>query len=401
MRDIDTALARVYRKNSGRVLAILIKHLRDFDLAEEAFQDAMIEAARVWPVQGIPENGAGWLLTVARRRAIDRLRKSSRARSDTTRDTILLLAEDNTLPEQNHIIPDERLRLIFTCCHPALSQQAQVALTLRSMCGLPATEIARAFLTSEPTMQQRLTRAKAKIRLAGIPYQVPEQADILMRLQPVLSVIYLIYNAGYAPNNAALTDEAMRLGSILHRLLPHPEVAGLLALMTLHHSRNPARFAAGKMISLEHQNRSLWDQLAIKRGKNLLVHALKKGQAGPYQLQAAISAVHSDAKDWQATDWPQIIGLYNALNDLTPSPIIRLNRAVARANAGDLAIALNDLETLKSELANYQPFYAARAELRSQNGQIAKAKQDYQTAIRFSQNTAEQQFLKNKLAELA
>jgi len=400
MRGIDTALARVYRENSGRVLAILIKQLGDFDLAEEAFQDAMFEAARVWPESGVPDNLAGWLLSVARRRAIDRLRKSKRASSNTTRDTILLLSKDDTLSEQNHIIPDERLRLIFTCCHPALSQDAQVALTLRAMCGLPAAGIARAFLTSEPTMQQRLTRAKAKIRDTGIAYRVPEQPDILPRLQPVLSVIYLIYNAGYAPNNTDLTDEAIRLGALLHHLLPHPEVTGLLALMTLHHARNPARFQDEKMISLEQQNRKLWDQLAIKRGKTLLVDALKQGQTGPYQLQAAISAVHSDAVSWHTTDWPQIVGLYTALNALTPSPIIRLNRAVAVANAGDLADALADLESLKSELANYQPFYAARAELRSRDGQTAKAKQDYQTAIRFSQNTAEQQFLKQKLADL-
>lgn len=400
MRGIDTALARVYRRNAGRVLAALIHQLRDFDLAEDAFQDAMLEAARVWPQKGVPENGAGWLLTVARRRAIDRLRKSKRAGAETTRDTILLLAEDDTLPEQNHIIPDERLRLIFTCCHPALLQEAQVALTLRSMCGLPAAEIARAFLTSEPTMNQRLTRAKSKIRNAGIPYRVPEHTEILPRLQPVLSVIYLIYNAGYAPNNATLTDEAIRLATLLHHLLPHPEVAGLLALMTLHHARNSARFQGNRLISLEQQNRKLWDQLAIKRGKSLLVDALKQNQPGPYQFQAAISAVHSDAKNWRATDWRQIVSLYTALNTLTPSPIVRLNRTVAVAYAGDLEHALADLEGLKSDLANYQPFYAARAELRSQNGDIDQAKQDYQTAIRFSQNTAEQQFLKHKLAEL-
>ncbi len=400
MRGIDTALARVYRENAGRVLAALINQLRDFDLAEEAFQDAMMEAARVWTDKGVPDNTAGWLLTVARRRAIDRLRKSKRAGSNATRDTILLLAEDNTLPEQNHTIPDERLRLIFTCCHPALAQESQVALTLRSMCGLPAAEIARAFLTTEPTMHQRLTRAKSKIRNAGIPYRVPEQPDILPRLQPVLSVIYLIYNAGYTPNNTDLTDEAIRLATILHQLLPHAEVAGLFALMTLHHARNAARFQGGKMVSLEHQNRDFWDQFTIKRGKNILVDALKQNQPGPYQFQAAISAVHSDASDWQSTDWPQIVGLYTALNDLTPSPIIQLNRAVAVANAGDLAKALADLETLKSDLANYQPFYAARAELRCRDGQIDKARQDYQTAIRFSQNTAEQEFLKQKLSEL-
>ena len=400
MRRFEKELARIYQKNAGRVLAALIHQLRDFDLAEDALQDAMIEAARVWPQKGLPDNSAGWLLIVARRRAIDRLRKSKRVDSSATRDTILLLAKDDTLPEQNHIIPDERLRLIFTCCHPALSQPAQVALTLRSMCGLPAADIARAFLTTKPTMQQRLSRAKSKIRDAGIPYRVPEKADILMRLQPVLSVIYLIYNAGYAPDNTQLTTEAIRLATILYRLLPHPETAGLFALLTLHHARNPARFRGGIQISLEHQNRDLWDQLAIKHGKNLLLKALNKTQPGPYQIQAAISAVHCDAKNWQATDWPQIVGLYNALNTLTPSPVIQLNRAVAMANAGDLMDALSELEALKSELNNYQPFYAARAELRNRSGQTAKAKQDYQTAIRFSQNTAEQQFLKQKLAEL-
>ncbi len=383
------------------MLAALIKQLRDFDLAEEALQDAMIEAARVWPSKGVPNNGAGWLLAVARRRAIDRLRKSKRAADKATTDTILLLSKDDTLPEDAHIIPDERLRLIFTCCHPALSQPAQVALTLRSMCGLTAADIARAFLTSEPTMQQRLTRAKSKIRNAGIAYRVPEQTDILPRLHPVLSVIYLIYNAGYTPNNADLTDEAIRLGTLLNQLLPHPEVTGLLALMTLHHARNPARFINGKMVSLEFQDRALWDQTALNRGKNLLVQSLKSGWPGPYRLQAAISAVHSDAQEWQATDWPQIVGLYSALDAQTPSPVIRLNRAVAVAHAGDLEKALHDLEGLKAALKDYQPFYAARAALRAQNGQVAQARNDYKIAIRFSQDPAEREFLQQNLSELA
>jgi len=269
------------------------------------------------------------------------------------------------------------------------------------MCGLTAADIARAFLTSEPTMQQRLTRAKSKIRNAGIAYRVPEQTDILPRLHPVLSVIYLIYNAGYTPNNADLTDEAIRLGTLLNQLLPHPEVTGLLALMTLHHARNPARFINGKMVSLEFQDRALWDQTALNRGKNLLVQSLKSGWPGPYRLQAAISAVHSDAQEWQATDWPQIVGLYSALDAQTPSPVIRLNRAVAVAHAGDLEKALHDLEGLKAALKDYQPFYAARAALRAQNGQVAQARNDYKIAIRFSQDPAEREFLQQNLSELA
>ncbi|MBL4806979.1 MAG: sigma-70 family RNA polymerase sigma factor [Rhodobacteraceae bacterium] len=400
MRSIDKALARVYRENSGRVLAVLIAQLNDFDLAEEAFQDAMIEAARVWPASGVPENGAAWLITVARRRAIDRLRKSKRRRDQTAIDTILLLGEDDTMAETAHTIPDERLRLIFTCCHPALAPEAQVALTLRTLCGLTAAEIAAAFLTSESTMQQRLTRAKSKIRNAGIAYRVPEQDDILQRLKPVLSVIYLIYNAGYAPIKGDLVDEAIRLASILHHLLPNPEVGGLLALMTLHTARNPARFDGKKMVSLEHQDRNLWDKSAIERGKNLLLHSLAQRQTGPYQIQAAISALHCQAGDWADTDWQQISDLYLALDMRAPSPIVRLNRAVALANAGDLAAAFQEVEQVAPMLGDYQPYHAVHADLLARDGQTSAAKRHYKTAISLSNSAAEQAFLRDRLADL-
>ncbi|NOR63496.1 MAG: RNA polymerase sigma factor, partial [Rhodobacteraceae bacterium] len=298
--------------------------------------------------------------------------------------------------------PDERLRLIFTCCHPALAQEAQVALTLRTLCGLTAREIAQAFLVPHATMNQRLTRAKAKIRNAGIPYRVPEGAEIEARLAAVLSVIYLIFNAGYAPRNPALSAEALRLCEVVHRLQPLPETAGLWALMSLHMARDPARLDADStMISLKKQNRSLWDHPAISTAKTRLLHALAQSRPGPYQIQAAISALHCEAASWAATDWPQINALYGALYKLSPTPVVALNRAVAEAHAGKPKAALASLEALEAALEGYQPFHAARAELLVQCGQAEAARLEYERAIDLTSAPEERTFLRRKLLDLS
>jgi len=389
------------------VLAALIAQLRDFDLAEEAFQDAMAEAARVWPRNGVPKNGGAWLLTVARRRAIDRLRRASVRNSDMAKAVILQSIETDDVPEADYVIPDERLRLIFTCCHPALPSESQVALTLRTLCGLSVREIARAFLTTEPAMQQRLTRAKMKIRGAGIAYAVPEAADIATRLEPVLAVIYLIYNESYSASEGAalvrvdLAAEALRLAQILHHLLPHPEVAGLLALMTLHNARRPARLdEGGALVMLQDQDRNLWDAAAIAAGKKLLLHTLAQARPGPYQVQAAISALHSGAHSWGETDWAQISGLYTALYAMMPSPVVALNRAVAMARDGDTATGLQDIMALETVLPKYQPYFAARADLRRQTGDVVGAKADYEKAIALGSNVLEQGYLEKQLLKL-
>lgn len=406
MTGTDVTLARIFRQESGRVLAALIAQLRDFDLAEEAFSDAMIEAARVWPSGGQPENGGAWLLTVARRRAIDRIRRNKIRHSEQSEATIRLLAEDENMAESDFTVPDERLRLIFTCCHPALSEEARVALTLRTLCGLTAREIARAFLTSETTMNQRLTRAKAKIRNAGISYQVPETTDINQRLQSVLSVVYLIYNESYSAyegqslTRAELADEAIRLAEILHRLLPEPEVGGLLALIRLHHARSPARTdTTGTLVSLEDQDRSLWDHATISKANEFLTLTLKKAQPGPYQIQAAISALHSSAPDWVSTDWQQICALYAALFRATQSPVVALNQAVAEAQISDPSDALTKIDRLE-QLVSYQPFHAARADLLVRLDRYGDAQIAYDRAIALSKNEAEKTFLINRRAKI-
>ncbi len=392
---MQAALAQAYRAESGRVLAALIAQFRDFDLAEEALQDAVIEAARTWPEAGTPANAGAWLLAVARRRALDRLRKAARAKDEAVQQNLALLAGERPDDEAAADIPDERLRLIFTCCHPALSQEAQVALTLRTLCGLPAREIARAFLVPHATMNQRLTRAKAKIRHAGIPYKVPEGPDIPARLNAVLSVIYLIFNAGYAPRNPALSTEALRLCAVLHHLQPLPETAGLWALMELHMARDPARLdASNTLISLKDQDRTLWDRHAIARAKTRLLHALAQSRPGPYQIQAAISALHCEAESWAATDWPQILALYDALYASAPSPVVALNRAVAKAHAGAPEAALKALKALEPELTGYQPFHAAKAELLARCGLPAQA--EYARAISLTTTPEEQAFLRQK-----
>lgn len=396
---MQAALAQAFKAESGRVLAALIAQFRDFDLAEEALQDALVEAARTWPGDGTPTTPGAWLLAVARRRALDRLRLSKRAKDKAVRQNLNLLAEEPPEDEAAQEIPDERLRLIFTCCHPALAQEAQVALTLRTLCGLTAREIAQAFLVPHATMNQRLTRAKAKIRHAGIPFRVPEGPDIAARLNAVLSVIYLIFNAGYAPRNPALSAEALRLCEVLHALQPKPETAGLWALMDLHMARDPARFdASNTLISLQYQDRALWDHSAIAHAKTRLLHALAQSRPGPYQIQAAISALHCEAESWAKTDWPQILALYAALYKLAPTPVVALNHAVAKAHAGKPEQALAALLKLETELEGYQPFHAAKADLLARCGHGARL--EYDRAISLTTAPEEQAFLRRKQQEL-
>lgn len=407
--SVDTALARIQTQDAGGVLAVLIGQLRDFDLAEDALQDAMAEALVAWRRDGLPRNCSGWLLTVARRRAIDRIRRSATAQKDANRQEILRQLEHrDDEAEADHPIPDERLRLVFTCCHPALRQEAQVALTLRTLCGLSTAEIARAYLVSDTSMSQRLVRAKHKIRTTAIPYAVPEGSALGERLASVLDVIYLIFNEGFAATQGAQTTradlclEAIRLGRIVYQLMPLPETGGLLALMLLHDARRPARAdGTGAYIPISEQDRHLWNQDLIDEGKTLLLACLGQRRPGPFQIQAAISAVHADANHAQETDWPQIAGLYAALSAMTPSPIVTLNHAVALANAVDANAGLALLETVGEALADYQPLHAARADLLKRSGRTGEAIIAYDRAIALSTNTAGRNFLLRKRNEIS
>lgn len=397
---------QVFRADHGRVLAALIAQFRDFDLAEEALQAAFAKAFEVWPKTGWPDHPAAWLITAARRQALDRLRKAARHGSDEVRQTIILLNAPEE-PSNTDPIPDERLRLIFTCCHPALAQDSQVALTLRTLGGLTNAEIARAFLTSESAIAKRLTRAKAKIRDAGIAYEVPDGDELAERLPQVLAVIYLIYNESYSAFNGQtltredLAEEALRLALLTFSLLPMPETEGMLALLLLHDARRMARTRHdGVLVPLEHQDRALWDPRKIQTGRQHLLHALSQRRPGPYQIQAAISAVHADAKNWDATDWKQIAGLYKALEDMTPSDVVSLNRAVALCMAGDLVGAEKLIAALEGSLSSYQPYFAARAELNIRKKHIVAARQDLEQAIGLSRNTAEKTYLQERLSQL-
>lgn len=396
----------VYRTESRAVLATLIRLLGDFDLAEEALHEAFRVALEQWPQSGVPDNPRAWLVSSGRFKAIDNLRRQSRFESLDAE--VHDVAADDVAPEIESV-EDDRLRLIFTCCHPALSADAQVALTLREVCGLTTEEIAHAFLTPAPTLAQRIVRAKTKIRDARIPYEVPNTSELPERLDSVLRVIYLVFNEGYAASSGAsltrhdLSSEAIRLARLLVELLPEPEAMGLLALTLLHDSRRTARTSAdGELILLDEQDRSLWNRAQIEEGSALVQRSLATRRIGPYTLQAAISAVHAQAASADATDWPEIVGLYDVLMRVEPSPIIALNRAVAVAmlDGPEAGLALVDALLANGELAEYRLAHAARADFYRRLGRTTEARAAYEQALALTRQEAEQRFIRRRLAEL-
>ena len=403
---IDT----IYRRDGRRVFATLIRLLGDFDLAEEALHDAFRAAVEQWPNQGMPASPSAWLVSAGRFKAIDGIRRQRRFTSlDDAAEQVEAIADSAAATDEQETLEDDRLRLIFTCCHPALHEDAQVALTLREVCGLTTEEIARAFLLPAPTLAQRIVRAKAKIRAAQIPYQVPALDELPQRLGSVLRAIYLVFNEGYSASSGEavtrndLSDEAIRLARLLMELLPEPEVKGLLALMLLHESRRAARTSRdGDLISLDEQNRSLWNTAFISEGCALAESALRTNRIGPYALQAAISAVHADAKHADDTDWPQITGLYDALLQREPSAVIELNRAVAIAmrDGPQAGLALVNQLLAGGQLDNYHLAHAARADLCRRLGLTTEARDAYEQALALAQQAPEKRFLARQIAQL-
>ena len=392
-------VARIFREESGRSVATLIRVVGDIDLAEDAVQEAFAVALRRWPAEGLPPNPGGWITTTARNRALDRLRRESRGRELLSQAAVLLPGEQEPdMAEEVGVgaVQDDQLRLIFTCCHPALSTQAQVALTLRLLGGLSTTQVARSFLVAEPTMARRLVRAKHKIKAARIPYRVPQAHELPDRLRPVLAVLYLVYTAGLTgPADPGLCTEAIRLARILATLLPdEPEVAGLLALLLLTESRRASRTRPdGSLVLLSDQDRTRWDQALIQEGQAILRRCLRRNQPGPYQLQAAINAVHADAGTIEETDWSQIVALYDQLLAVAPTPVVALNRAIAIGEVRGPAAALALVDEL--ELDNYHPFHATRADLLRRLGRHREAAAAYQRAAAMAPTDAERDFLRH------
>jgi RNA polymerase sigma-70 factor (ECF subfamily) len=407
--EVRQTVDDVYRTESRRVFATLVRLLGDFDLAEEAMHDAFAAAVDQWPREGVPANPRAWLVSAGRFKAIDTMRR--RARFDASLGALAerLEARSRAADAPSDLVEDDRLRLIFTCCHPALPPEAQVALTLREVCGLTTEEIASAFLVAPPTLAQRIVRAKAKIRDAGIPYQVPSRDDLPERLESVLAVVYLVFNEGYAASSGEsltrpdLTGEAIRLGRLLVELLPEPEAMGLLALMLLNESRRAARASAtGEIVLLEDQDRSLWDQSLIAEGRSYAERALSSGPIGAYALQAAISATHAAAATPGDTNWARIVGWYDVLWRVVPSPVVELNRAVAVAMRDGPAAGLELIDAILSrgELADYHLAHAARADLCRRLGRTAEARAAYEQAHALARQEPERRFLERRLAEL-
>jgi RNA polymerase sigma-70 factor (ECF subfamily) len=403
------AVSAIYLAESRRVLATLIRLLGDFDAAEEAMHDAFRAALEQWPRDGVPGNPRAWLVSTGRFKAIDARRRQARFDALDERDATAIAVQDEAAWADPETLEDDRLRLIFTCCHPVLSSDAQVALTLREVCGLTTEEIAQAFVTPAPTLAQRIVRAKSKIRDARVPYEVPDRAELPQRLGSVLRVIYLVFNEGYAASSGKsvtrhdLSAEAIRVGRLLVELLPEPEAIGLLALMLLHDSRRSARMnAAGDLVLLNDQDRSKWDAGQIAEGVRLVERALGAGPPGPYGIQAAIAAVHAEAPSAAATDWSEIVGLYDVLMRMAPSPVVELNRAVAVAMRDGPAAGLSIVDAIldRGDLADYRLAHAARADLYRRLGRASEARAAYERALALTKQEPERRFIERRLAEL-
>ena len=410
MADLRSRMDEVYRSEAGRIRATLIRMLGDFDLAEDAMHDAFNAALQSWPSDGIPANPRAWLISTGRFKAIDAIRRRARLDASTEPIAEKMYGGAPHIEVANEELPDDQLRLIFTCCHPSFAHEVRTALTLREVCGLTTEEVARAFLTSAPTIAQRIVRAKAKIRAERIPYQVPSGAELPTRLEAVLAVVYLLFNEGYSATSGnslirgELSAEAIRLGRILLELIPEPEVIGLLALMLLQESRRPARVSAdGDIILLGEQDRSAWNHSLIEEAIHLVRRALATRQFGPYTLQAAIAAVHAEAVTPEATDWRQICALYAALSAAQPSPVVELNRAVAVAmHEGPAAgLILIDAIIARGELQDYHLVHSARADLCRRLGRREDARASYERAAALAKSDPEKRFLERRLAELS